>query len=77
MFVYAFCQDVEKYKLGNPRTFHYLNQSNFYELEGVDESKEYLTVRRAMGVVGISPQEQASHLDSPFSLVTIICYYIF
>ncbi|GLU08795.1 hypothetical protein SLE2022_256840 [Rubroshorea leprosula] len=60
-------EDIEKYKLGNPRTFHYLNQSNFYELDGVDESKEYLTVRRAMGVVGISPKEQASHLASPFS----------
>ncbi|KAI3697119.1 hypothetical protein L6452_29880 [Arctium lappa] len=48
----------EKYKLGNPRTFHYLNQSNCYELAGVDESKEYLTTKQAMEVVGISSDEQ-------------------
>ncbi|GLT81491.1 hypothetical protein SLA2020_528730 [Shorea laevis] len=63
-------EDVEKYKLGNPRTFHYLNQSNFYELDGVDESKGYLTVRRAMGVVGISPKEQ----DAIFRVVAGILH---
>ncbi|XP_028054326.1 myosin-8-like [Camellia sinensis] len=50
--------DVERYKLGNPRTFHYLNQSNCYELDGVDDSKEYLATRRAMEIVGISSDEQ-------------------
>ncbi|KAK1426383.1 hypothetical protein QVD17_15054 [Tagetes erecta] len=49
---------TEKYKLGNPRTFRYLNQSNCYELSGVDESKEYLATNHAMGVVGISSDEQ-------------------
>ncbi|CAL0299636.1 unnamed protein product [Lupinus luteus] len=51
-------EDVQKYKLGNPRTFHYLNQSNCFELEGLDESKEYHDTRRAMDVVGISSEEQ-------------------
>ncbi|XP_027367065.1 myosin-6-like [Abrus precatorius] len=51
-------EDVQKYKLGNPRTFHYLNQSNCFELEGVDEFKEYCDTRRAMDVVGISSEEQ-------------------
>lgn len=51
-------EDIEKYKLGNPRIFHYLNQSNCYELDGVDDSKEYLATRRAMDVVGISSDEQ-------------------
>ncbi|XP_019422451.1 PREDICTED: myosin-6-like [Lupinus angustifolius] len=45
-------------KLGNPRTFHYLNQSNCFELEGLDESKQYHDTRRAMGVVGINSEEQ-------------------
>ncbi|KAK2455194.1 myosin-6 [Trifolium repens] len=49
---------VQKYKLGNPRTFHYLNQTNCYELEGYDEFKEYCDTRRAMDVVGISSEEQ-------------------
>ncbi|XP_015887580.3 myosin-6 isoform X2 [Ziziphus jujuba] len=51
-------EDVEKYKLGNPRTFHYLNQSNCYELDGVDDSKEYIATRKAMDVVGIGSDEQ-------------------
>lgn len=38
--------------------FHYLNQSNCYELDGVDDSKEYLATRRAMDIVGISSDEQ-------------------
>ncbi|KAK8704931.1 hypothetical protein V6N13_048543 [Hibiscus sabdariffa] len=53
-------QDVEKYKLGNPRTFHYLNQSNCIELDVLDDSKEYLETRRAMDVVGINQAEQES-----------------
>ncbi len=57
-------QDVEKYKLGNPRTFHYLNQSHCYELDGVDNSKEYLATRKAMDVVGISSDEQVLCLGS-------------
>ncbi|KAL4274023.1 hypothetical protein GQ457_13G015630 [Hibiscus cannabinus] len=52
--------DVEKYKLGNPRTFHYLNQSNCIELDVLDDSKEYLETRRAMDVVGINQAEQES-----------------
>ncbi|KAK7393335.1 hypothetical protein VNO78_21888 [Psophocarpus tetragonolobus] len=51
-------EDIKKYNLGNPRTFHYLNQSNCFELEGVDELKEYRDTRRAMDVVGISSEEQ-------------------
>ncbi|XWS13545.1 hypothetical protein CRYUN_Cryun36dG0045800 [Craigia yunnanensis] len=63
-------EDVEKYKLGNPQTFHYLNQSNCYELDGVDDSKEYLATRRAMDVVGISQAEQ----DGIFRVVAAILH---
>ncbi|XWS09072.1 hypothetical protein CRYUN_Cryun40dG0054700 [Craigia yunnanensis] len=63
-------EDVEKYKLGNPRTFHYLNQSNYYELDGVDDSKEYLATRRAMDVVGINQAEQ----DAIFRVVAAILH---
>ncbi|KAJ6824987.1 myosin-6-like [Iris pallida] len=61
---------VEKYKLGNPRTFHYLNQSNSYELDGIDDSKEYLETRRAMDIVGISTDEQ----DAIFRVVAAILH---
>ncbi|ESQ53833.1 hypothetical protein EUTSA_v10024207mg [Eutrema salsugineum] len=50
--------DAEKYKLSNPQQFHYLNQSNTYELEGVSNAEEYKNTRRAMDIVGISHDEQ-------------------
>ncbi|CAL9113071.1 unnamed protein product [Musa textilis] len=51
-------EEIEKYKLGNPQSFHYLNQSKCFKLDGVDEAQEYLATRRAMDIVGISEQEQ-------------------
>ncbi|KAL1224094.1 Myosin-5 [Cardamine amara subsp. amara] len=51
-------EDREKYQLENPQSFHYLNQSNCYKLDGVDDASEYLEIRRAMDVVGISNDEQ-------------------
>ncbi|KDP33878.1 hypothetical protein JCGZ_07449 [Jatropha curcas] len=51
-------EERERYKLGNPKSFHYLNQSNCYELDGVNDAEEYLATRRAMDVVGISEEEQ-------------------
>ncbi|CAK9151308.1 unnamed protein product [Ilex paraguariensis] len=50
--------DLQRCKVENPRTFHYLNQLNCYELDGIDDSKEYIATRRAMDVVGISTEEQ-------------------
>ncbi|XP_022975454.1 myosin-6-like [Cucurbita maxima] len=66
----ASTEEVEKYKLGNPRTFHYLNQSNCYELDGLDESKEYTSTREAMDVVGISTAEQ----DAIFRVVAAVLH---
>ncbi|KAG6662878.1 myosin-6-like [Carya illinoinensis] len=63
-------EDVRRYKLGNPRTFHYLNQSDCYELDGVDDSKEYIATRRAMEVVGIIADEQ----DAIFRVVAAILH---
>ncbi|XP_062155065.1 myosin-17-like [Alnus glutinosa] len=51
-------EDVARYKLGSPKSFHYLNQSTCYELDGVNDAHEYLATRRAMEIVGISEQEQ-------------------
>ncbi|XP_073135528.1 myosin-6-like [Henckelia pumila] len=70
MLCAAPAEDIEKFKLGNPRMFHYLNQSNCYELDGVDDSKEYLSTRRAMEVVGISSDEQ----DAIFRAVAAILH---
>ncbi|KAL6212224.1 hypothetical protein ACLB2K_017445 [Fragaria x ananassa] len=51
-------KDAEKYKLGHPSHFHYLNQSKTYELEGVSNAEEYMKTRTAMYIVGISQEEQ-------------------
>lgn len=44
--------------MGDPKKFHYLNQSNCFEVDGLDDSKEYLATRKAMDIVGISSKEQ-------------------
>uniref|UniRef100_A0A8I7BHT2 Uncharacterized protein n=2 Tax=Hordeum vulgare subsp. vulgare TaxID=112509 RepID=A0A8I7BHT2_HORVV len=51
-------EEREKYKLGDPSTFHYLNQSGCYKIDGLDESKEYHETRKAMDIIGISSEEQ-------------------
>jgi myosin-5 len=48
----------EKYKLGEAKSFHYINQSNCIELNGMDDAKEYVETRRAMSIVGINSDEQ-------------------
>ncbi|XP_010522441.1 PREDICTED: myosin-7 [Tarenaya hassleriana] len=63
-------QETEQFKLGKPSTFHYLNQSNCYALDGVDDSKEYVATRKAMDVVGISSEEQ----DAIFRIVAAILH---
>ncbi|XP_015571725.1 myosin-17 isoform X1 [Ricinus communis] len=51
-------EERAKYKLEDPKSFHYLNQSNCYALDGVDDAEEYIATRRAMDIVGISEEEQ-------------------
>jgi myosin V len=51
-------QEHERYKLGDAASFHYLNQSSCIKLDGMDDSSEYMTTRRAMDIVGISSDEQ-------------------
>ncbi|KAI3741926.1 hypothetical protein L1987_59605 [Smallanthus sonchifolius] len=63
-------EEVEKYKLGDPKTFHYLNQSNCYQLVGINEAQDYLATRRAMDVVGITDTDQ----EAIFRLVAAILH---
>lgn len=57
-------KDAEKYKLGHPSSFHYLNQSKTYELNGVNSSHEYLNTRRAMDIVGSHISHFGCHFTS-------------
>ncbi|XP_071741692.1 myosin-17-like [Rutidosis leptorrhynchoides] len=63
-------EDREKFKLESPQSYHYLNQSKSYELEGVSDAHEYLATRRAMDIVGISEEEQ----DAIFRVVAAILH---
>ncbi|KAJ4885060.1 Myosin-16 [Raphanus sativus] len=63
-------EDVERFKLGDPKSFRYLNQSSCFELDGVNDAEEYLATRKAMDVVGISEQEQ----DAIFRVVAAILH---
>ncbi|XP_068659158.1 myosin-15 isoform X2 [Aristolochia californica] len=63
-------KDAEKYKLGHPSNFHYLNQSRTIELDGVSNAQEYLKTRRAMDIVGISFDEQ----DAIFRVLAAILH---
>lgn len=64
-FFSKYLQDIARYKLGSPKSFHYLNQSTCYELDGVNGAHEYLATRRAMDIVGISEQEQVCIFGIP------------
>ncbi|KAL9149749.1 hypothetical protein ABFS82_12G126000 [Erythranthe guttata] len=63
-------EEREKYKLGSPESYHYLNQSKCYKLDGVSDAEEYLATRRAMDIVGISEEEQ----DAIFKVVAAILH---
>ncbi|KAK6126771.1 hypothetical protein DH2020_039479 [Rehmannia glutinosa] len=63
-------EEREKYKLGSPESFHYLNQSKCYKLDGVSDAEEYLATGRAMDIVGISEEEQ----DAIFRVVAAVLH---
>ncbi|XVE72980.1 hypothetical protein DITRI_Ditri11bG0081300 [Diplodiscus trichospermus] len=63
-------EEIERYKLGDPKSFHYLNQSSCYELVGADDAHYYLATRKAMDIVGISENEQ----DAIFRIVAAILH---
>ncbi|CAN6292499.1 unnamed protein product [Urochloa humidicola] len=61
-------EDVKRFKVGDPRSFHYLNQTNCYEVANVDDAREYIETRNAMDIVGIDQEEQ----DAIFRVVAAI-----
>ncbi|KAH0664455.1 hypothetical protein KY285_029466 [Solanum tuberosum] len=63
-------EEIKRYKLGDPKSFRYLNQSNCYELVGVNDAHDYLEIRRAMDIVGISEKEQ----EAIFSVVASVLH---
>lgn len=63
-------EDVKRYKVGDPKQFHYLNQTSCYEVANVNDAREYLETRNAMDIVGIGLEEQ----DAIFRVVAAILH---
>jgi len=63
-------EDIKRYKLADPSSFHYLNQSTCIKLDEISDAKEYLATRSAMNTVGITKQEQ----EATFRVVAAILH---
>ena len=71
-------QDIKRYKLGDPSSFHYLNQSSCIRVDGINDAEEYLATRNAMDMVGITEQEQVLNstlLARICSALDITCFF--
>lgn len=70
---------MQRFKLGDPKTYHYLNQSKCLELDSINDAEEYHATRRAMEVVGISTEEQVviSELHQSILAKAVILYLCF
>ena len=69
---YQLCDgpDAEKYGLGPPSNYHYLNQSSCFELKSFSNADAYEQTRNAMDVVGLSGADQ----DAVFSTVASVLH---
>eukprot|EP01087_Luapelamoeba_hula_P014225 TRINITY_DN4133_c0_g1_i1.p1 TRINITY_DN4133_c0_g1~~TRINITY_DN4133_c0_g1_i1.p1 ORF type:complete len:1005 (-),score=195.32 TRINITY_DN4133_c0_g1_i1:88-3102(-) len=45
-------------RLGKPQDYFYLNQSNCYEVRGVDDKRDFGQLKTAMTVIGLAGEEQ-------------------
>ncbi|EGG13950.1 myosin IB [Cavenderia fasciculata] len=55
----ASAQEKRDYVLSSPDQFYYLNQSECYTVDGIDDAADYREVRHAMEVIGLSAEEQS------------------
>uniref|UniRef100_A0ACD5T7Z5 Uncharacterized protein n=1 Tax=Avena sativa TaxID=4498 RepID=A0ACD5T7Z5_AVESA len=63
-------EDIKRYKLGDPSSFHYLNQSACIKVDGMSDAEEYLATRSAMNTVGITEEEQ----EATFRVVAVVLH---
>lgn len=53
--------------MGDPQQFHYLNQSDCFKVDRIDDLQEYLDMRSAMDVVGMNEEEQVNFISNGLS----------
>ncbi|KAL5231718.1 hypothetical protein ABZP36_030494 [Zizania latifolia] len=63
-------EDIRRYNLSDPSSFHYLNQSTCIKVDGISDTEEYLATRSAMNTVGITEQEQ----EATFRVVAAVLH---
>ncbi|KAJ4806937.1 Myosin-17 [Rhynchospora pubera] len=63
-------EDKERFKVGHPSEYHYLNQSECFQVDRIDDYKEYMDMRNAMDIVGMNAEEQ----DGIFRIVAAILH---
>ncbi|KAI4963743.1 hypothetical protein ZWY2020_010574, partial [Hordeum vulgare] len=63
-------EDIKRYKLDDPSSFHYLNQSSCIKVDGISDAEEYVATRSAMNTVGITEQEQ----EATFRVVAAVLH---
>ncbi|CAM0954276.1 unnamed protein product [Alopecurus aequalis] len=63
-------EEIKRYKLADPSSFHYLNQSACIKVDGMSDAEEYLATRSAMNTVGITEQEQ----EATFRVVAVVLH---
>lgn len=51
--------DLQKWKLGRPENYHYLNRTGCYEIPGVNDAKFFEQTKYAMGTIGIDSEQQS------------------
>eukprot|EP00794_Sanderia_malayensis_P009899 gene9900-10912_t len=59
----ASSEDKETFGLTTPDYYYYLNQSGCYDVQGINDVQEYQDTRKAMDVMEISEENQASCLQ--------------
>jgi len=60
----------QQYQLYSPENFHYMNQSNCYNVDDIDDPRDFADTVKAMNTIGISQQEQ----DAIFAIVSGILH---
>jgi myosin heavy subunit len=62
--------------VGDPRQFHYLNQSDCFEVDRINDYQEYMDMRNAMDIVGMNAEEQVNFLAMifPKTKTNFICH---
>lgn len=71
-------QDKERFKVGDPKQFHYLNQSDCFQVDRINDYQEYMDMRNAMEIVGMNAEEQVKLFSHDFffkKLKLILCVH--